>query len=117
MIAIVLAAVLVAQVPSPPTGWTRAEVEQYWGPPTFAGPLAPPWEEGSMVATYAQSRDDVDGLCRRHVLTVEGARWMALAYYDAAANLISVHCLQLGNLDEGHDVTPDVLRRLHRGRT
>ena len=116
MIALVLAAAL-SQVPSPPTGWTRAEVEQRWGLPTFAGPLEAPWEPGAMVATYAQRRDDTDALCRVHTLTVEGARWMALVYYDAAAVLISVHCLQLGNLDEGHDVLPDVLRRLHGGRT
>lgn len=111
MISLALA-LLLTQVPSPPTGWTRAEVEQRFGPPTFAGPLAPPWEEGAAMASYSQPVTDTNGLCRRHIGTVRGAVWMALVYYDAKGNLISVHCVQLGDLDTGYDVTPDVLRRL-----
>ena len=85
MISLALAALLAAQVPSPPTGWTRAEVEQRFGPPTFAGPLAPPWEEGAVMASYSQPVEDVNGLCRRHHAKVKGAVWMALVYYSGSA--------------------------------
>lgn len=114
MIALLLAAVL-AQLPSPPTGWTQAEVEKHWGPPTFAGPLAPPWEAGAVMASYSQPVEDTDGLCRVHL--GKGGAWLALVYYSAAGVLVSVHCVALSDLDTGHDVTPDVVRRLHRGRT
>lgn len=117
MTALLLAALLAVDLPSPPTGWTRAEVEQHWGPPTFAGPLAPPWEDGAALATYSQPVEDTDGLCRTRSATVQGGRWFALVYYSAAAVLVSVHCVELGDLDTGYDVTPDVLRRLHGGRT
>lgn len=117
MTALLLAALLAVGLPSPPTGWTRADFEKHWGPPTFAGPLEAPWEPGAMVATYAQQRDDTDAICRVHTLTVEGARWMALVYYSAAGTLVAAHCVQLGDLDTGHDVTPDVVRRLNRGRS
>jgi hypothetical protein len=69
------------------------------------------------MATYSQPLEDTDGLCRVHHGTVGGAVWIALVYYSAAGGLISVHCAQLGDLETGYDVTPDVLRRLHRGRT
>lgn len=114
MISLALA-LLLTQVPSPPTGWTRAEVEARFGPPTFAGPLAPPWEPGSMMAAHSQPVEDLDGLCRRHIASKRGAVWMALAYYTPGAVLVSVHCIQLGDLDTGFDVTPDVVRRLQRG--
>ena len=112
MISLALAALL-TQVPSPPTGWTRAEVEARFGPPTFSGPLAPPWEEGAAMASYSQPVEDVDGICRVHA--GRGGTWLALVYYSRAGVLVSAHCVSLGDLDTGYDVTPDVLKRLHRG--
>jgi hypothetical protein len=117
VIALVLAAVLAGQVPSPPTEWTRADVEKRWGPASFSGPLEAPWAEGSTVASYVQRADDVDGLCRVHAATKRGLRWIALVYYTPGDRLVSVHCLRLDDLDTGHDVLPDVVRRLRGGRT
>lgn len=116
MISLALA-LLLTQVPSPPTGWTRAEVEQRFGPPTFSGPLAPPWEEGAAMATYSQPVEDTNGLCRRHIGTVRGVRWIALVYYSPDGRLVSVHCMRLDDLDVGYDVTPDVVRRLRAWKT
>lgn len=117
MIALLVATLLAGQVPSPPTEWTRDDVENLWGPPTFSGPLRPPWAQGSTVASYVHRPDEVEGLCRTRLGTAKGLIWAALVYYTPAGRLVSVHCLQLGDLSVGHDVLPDVDRRLRRGRT
>ena len=107
-----LLAALLAGLPSPPLDWTRSQLEARFGPPTMAGPLEDDWDPGSILASYAQPVTDTDGLCRRHLATVKGARWVALVYYAPDGRLVAVHCIQLGDLDTGHDVTPDVVRRL-----
>ena len=111
MTALVLAALL-AGLPSPPLDWTRSQLEARWGPPTMEGPAGLDWDPGSVLASYAQPVADTAGLCRAHIGTVRGARWVALVYYAPDGRLVSVHCLQLGDLDVGFDVTPDVITRL-----
>lgn len=116
MIAVLLALVL-AQLPSQPTQWTRDDVERHWGPPTMAGPLSPPWAEGSVVASYVQRPDDLDGLCRVHAATKRGLQWIALVYYTPGERLVSVHCMRLDDLETGYDVLPDVVRRMRPPRS
>lgn len=116
MTALLLAALLAA-LPSPPTGWSRSQLEARFGPPTFAGPLEEPWPAGSVMASYSQPVEDTDGLCRVHLGTVRVVRWIALVYYAPAGELVSVHCMRLDDLDTGFDVTPDVLRRLMTPRS
>lgn len=104
-------------LPSPPTECTRDDVETRWGLPTMAGPLDSPWPAGSVLASYVQPVTDTDGICRVHLASKKGAKWIALVYYAPDGRMVSAHCLELGDLEVGHDVTPDVQRRLKARRT
>lgn len=112
-----IAAPALAQVPSPPTLWTRDDVDALFGRPAMAGPLDAPWEAGSVLAAYPQTPGDLNGPCRARLPDAPDAKWFLLAYFTPAGKLVATHCVQLGDLDTGHDVLPDVVRRLLGRRT
>lgn len=114
MIALLLALLASQGTPTPPLAWTREDVESRFGDPTTTGPLLEPWGKGSVLATYVHPPEDLDGICRVHLGTAKGLRWVGLVYYSPGGHLVAAHCLRLDDLDNGHDVTPDVVKRLRK---